>query len=325
MTVTDITPRPTVLLTGPTRGLGSALVDRLATHPLRPVLVLAGRDPTRLAQTAARARRAGAPVHTVELDLADLRSVAEAAAQVRVMVADGLISPVTSYIANAGIQLADRQHVSAQGHEQTFAVNVLGQHVLLRDLRPALADEGHVVLLGSSTHRTSRASFYLMPGPQWRDPVRLAEPDTSSGGRDRSAGSQAYADSKLALVTLAHAWARELAGVQRVNVYDPGLMPGTGLVREGPAYVGWTWRHVMPVMRVLPGAISPRGSARLCADLALGESHGAVSGAYVELGRVTEPAAPTLDRARQARLWEVLEELSVQPGVAPDGLSMSRP
>lgn len=315
MTVTDISP-PSVLLTGPTSGLGKALVHRLAGHPLRPRLVLAGRDPARLAEVADSARRAGVRVHTVPLDLADLRSVVDAAAQIRELLADGRIDPVTSYIANAGLQLGDRQHVSAQGHEQTFAVNVLGQHVLLRDLRPALAPEGHVVLLGSSTHRSSRASFYLMPDPQWRDPTALSRPDTTPAGRGRSAGSQAYADSKLALVTLAHAWARELAGQQRLNVYDPGLMPGTGLVREGPVYVGWTWRHVMPVMRVLPGAISPEGSARLCADLALGVSHGALSGAYVELGRVTEPSTATQDRARQARLWEVLEELSVPPDVS---------
>ena len=77
MADTDITP--TVLVTGPTRGLGLALVRRLVRHPARPALLLAGRDPAALREVADEARRAGTRVRTVALDLADLGSVAAAA------------------------------------------------------------------------------------------------------------------------------------------------------------------------------------------------------------------------------------------------------
>lgn len=304
----DITQ--TVLVTGPTRGLGRALVDRLARHPARPALVLAGRDPVALAEVAARARQHGCVVRTVVVDLADLGSVGAASEELRAAVSDGSCGAPTAYVANAGLQVSNRRQRSTQGHELTFAVNVLAQHALLRGLRPTLAPGATVVLLGSSTHRGKRASFGLTPDPVWRDPAALAVADDGPEGASGEAGGRAYADSKLALVTLSHAWARELAGTARVVVYDPGLMPGTGLARDMPAYKRVVWRYVMPVMRVLPGAASPRTSARHLAALALGETFGDLHDGYVWLDRSQRPADNTFDRSRQDRLWQVLNELT---------------
>lgn len=317
MAETDITP--CVLLTGPTRGIGAALVDRLARHPARPRLVLAGRDPAALRAVAERARRHGSTVRTVAVDLTDLTSAARAADEVCAAVADGSLPPLTAYVANAGLQVADRRHRSAEGHELTFAVNVLAQHVLLQRLRPALAPGARVVLLGSSTHRGRAASFGLTPDPVWRDPAAAATPDDGPDGAGGTAGGQAYADSKLALVTLSHAWARELEGSVRLAVYDPGLVPGTGLGRALPRHKRLVWRFVMPAMRVLPGASSPGRSARHLADLTTGESHRDLHGGYVTLGRLDPPAPQTHDRDRQDRLWEVLTGLSAHlpaPAVA---------
>lgn len=168
MTVADIMS-PVVLLTGPTRGLGSAIVDALVEHPSRPELVLVGRDPVSLRRVGDRARHAGACVHTVEMNLSDLTSVTRACAEVTTAVAQGRLRPITAYIANAGLQLADRRQVSAQGHELTFSVNVLAQHAILHGLRPALASDAHVVMLGSSTHRGRMASYGLTPSPRWAD------------------------------------------------------------------------------------------------------------------------------------------------------------
>lgn len=314
MTDADIN-HPAVLLTGPTRGLGKALVDALVTHPSRCELILVGRDPGALARVADHARAQGTRTHEVAADFADLRQVTRAAAEIVAAVGQGELPEVTAYLANAGAQMADRRQVGAQGHELTFSVNVLAQHGFLRALRPALAPEGHVIFLVSSTHRGQSASYGLTPSPKWRDPEQLATPDLTPDGATGKAGGRAYADSKLALVTLAHAWASELSGEQRVNVYDPGLMPGTGLARQMPGYKRWAWEHVMPVMRVLPGAASPRASARYAAALALGDTHRRLTDGYVHLGRVTDAAAQTHDEQRQRRLWEVMEALTSQPGV----------
>ncbi|MFC5379405.1 SDR family NAD(P)-dependent oxidoreductase [Aquipuribacter nitratireducens] len=309
MADTDITS-PTVLVTGPTRGLGAALVDALAAHRSRPRLVLAGRDPATLGASAKRARATGAVVDEVVVDLLDLDAVAAAAAGVVDAVTAGTLPALDVVVANAGIQYQDRHHTGAQGHEATFTVNVLAQHALVRGLLPALAPAAHVVLLGSSSHRGRAATFGLLPSPAWRDPAELAAPDTTPAGATATAGGRAYADSKLALVTLAQRWARELPAPHRLSVYDPGLVPGTGLGRHMPAYKRWVWENLMPAMQVLPGAASARRSAGHLAGLALGDTHAGLHGAYVELGRVRATAPPTYDRARQDRLWQVCEELT---------------
>ena len=299
MTGHDIT---SVLVTGPTRGLGRALVDVLAARAPRPPLVLAGRTGTAELAAATGAR-------AVPLDLADLGAVARTAQAVVELVRSGAVPPLGSVVANAGLQVADRRQRSADGHELTFAVNVLAQHQLLRGLLPALAPGAHVVLLGSGTHYGDRSMGLVAP-PRWEDPRDLARTDVGDDAATPVAGQRAYATSKLAVVLLAHAWQRRHPEL-RVNVYDPGLMPGTGLARAMSPARQWMWRNVLPVLRVLPGVTTPRASARHLAALALGDAHRELRGGYVDIGREARSSPASYDRAAEDRLWEVAEELCI--------------
>ncbi|MER3386615.1 MAG: SDR family NAD(P)-dependent oxidoreductase [Microcella pacifica] len=239
MTVHDITG-PTVLLTGPTSGIGAGMLRALLQHPARPRLVLLARNETALDAALAHARSAGITAHGVGVDLADLSSVQVALAEVRALLEAGTIAPIDAALLNAGTQFMSRAKLGAQGHERTFTVNVVAQHLLVTGLEPMLAPAGHVVVMGSSTHRGKKQSFNLIPDPQWQAPAELATADpadapTEAQGRER--GSIAYASSKLALVTAAHVWAERLAASgRRLNTYDPGLTVGTGLVREMSAF-----------------------------------------------------------------------------------------
>ena len=313
MTETDTTssdrnsPRPTVLLTGPTSGIGAAVLERLLSHPSRPALLLfLGRDRAALQRATDRARAQGLAARGIRVDLADLHSVADAGAEVAALVAAGRSDPVDAAVLNAGLQMTDRRHTSTQGHELTFAVNVLAQHAVLRGLEGVLSDQGHVVLLGSSTHRGRRASFGLVPDPQWQALQALATPDSGSGTprTTREPGGIAYSTSKLALVTLSHEWADRLARVgRRLNVYDPGLVAGTGLGRDMRPHEYWVWRRIMPAMSLLPGATTPTRTARHLVSLALADSHRGLHDGYVELGRVTHAEPATFDPARRRELW----------------------
>jgi NAD(P)-dependent dehydrogenase (short-subunit alcohol dehydrogenase family) len=314
MTATDITG--TTVVTGPTRGLGRALVPVLAAARPSAVLVLLGRPGPALDAAAGAATRAGARVRTVPCDLASLAQVRAAAATVRDAVTAGELPPVTALVSNAGVQTADRRQVTADGHELTFGVNVLAPHVLVEGLRPAMADGAHVVLLGSGTHFGDR-SMGLVDPPRWEDPRDLARPDGPDG--DPRAGSRAYATSKLAVVYQAHEWDRrhgEGAPALRVNVYDPGLMPGTGLARRRTAVERFAWAWLLPVLRVLPRVTTPRRSARALADLVLGRTHAGLRGGYVVIGRVEQPSAASFDPVREDELWRACAELTGVPSVA---------
>ncbi|MBC7679479.1 MAG: SDR family NAD(P)-dependent oxidoreductase, partial [Pseudorhodobacter sp.] len=176
MTVTD-TPM-SILLTGPTGGLGRALLEPLARrHPAHLVLLGRARGPLQDAAEIARAAGARA-VSIVEADLADLDDVARAGAALAALVKGG-VPPLTSLVLNAGLQMTDRRHVSAQGLERTFAVNVAAQHLLLKASSAATAPGAHAVIVGSGTHFGDWHSYGMVPAPKWQDPELLARPDTA--------------------------------------------------------------------------------------------------------------------------------------------------
>lgn len=312
MTVSDI-KSPTVLLTGPTSGIGAGMLDTLLIHPARPNLVLLARDRAALDRCVHRARSAGLSAHGIPVGLSDLADVQRALADLGDAVADGSVAALDVAILNAGAQFTDRRRSSAQGHELTFAVNVIAQHVLLRGIEPLLTRAGHVVLLGSSTHRGKKASFHLVPDPQWRRPDVLATPESPAAERGRRAeerekGGVAYATSKLAVETLAHDWASRLAASgRRLNTYDPGLVAGTGLGKDMPAYRYWVWKHLMPAMSVLPGATTPATSGRHAVEFAMGDRHPELHDGYIEIGRRTQAEPATYDHERRAELWGWLE------------------
>jgi NAD(P)-dependent dehydrogenase (short-subunit alcohol dehydrogenase family) len=287
------------------------MLQRLIGHPARPDLILLARDPAALGEAVSSARAAGLTAHAIPLDLADLVSVREATEAVATLVRSGRSRPIDAAILNAGGQFLDRRHISRQSYELTFAINVVAQHALMRGLEPVLSAGGQAILLGSSSHRGKRRSFGLVPDPVWQDPAELAVVDqTARAGfaAERERGGVAYATSKLALVTLSHPWAERLAtSGRRLNVYDPGLVAGTGLVRGMPAYMDWVWRRVMPAMSILPGATTPRRTATHAIALALGDRHADRNDAYIEIGKETRPEAITFDAQRQKRLWDWLD------------------
>lgn len=310
MTVTDSSG--TVVLTGPTGGLGLALIEPIARR--RPErLVLLGRSTSALQGLAQQALEAGArAVSVVEADLSDLDAVARAGDQISDEAARTR-APITGLLLNAGIQLTDRRHTNAQGLELTFAVNVIAQHLLLRSTLEATAPGARAVLVSSGTHKGDWHSYGLVPAPRWQDPALLARPALAGTADEPNTGGRTYATSKLALVHLAHAWHRRHGDRLRINAFDPAMMPGTGLGRDLPRASLWAWNHLMPAMTFLPGWSTPRRSANHLTALALGDVHPDLSGGYVELGQVRRSSPESYDTAREQQLWEYLEGLSARP------------
>lgn len=89
-----------ILITGASSGLGAALAETYAGPGIR--LVLGGRDVTRLEETAARCRSAGAEVEVAAIDVTD------AGATTRWVEAADDRRPLDLVIANAGISAGSR-------------------------------------------------------------------------------------------------------------------------------------------------------------------------------------------------------------------------
>lgn len=300
-------------MTGTTRGLGARAAEALAERRPHLALLLLGRDDEAL--TAQAATLDIRPVRPIHLDLASLDSVHAAAEQVRLLVHAGEIPPLGTLVLNAGLQAGDRTRRTPDGLELTFGVNVVAQHALITGLLDVLADGSHVILVGSGTHSADRSEL-LVAHPRWDDPLHLA---TGSDDDDVTAraGQRAYATSKLAVVHLAHQLHRRHGDRIRVNVYDPGLMAGTGLARHLTGIRRFAWFHVMPRLR-LPGMSTPERSGSVLADLALGRTFPDLRNGYVDIDRVAEPSPESWNPEREARLWTVCEQLGKDRTVHED-------
>jgi len=128
------------LVTGGNGGIGLETCRGLLERGARVVMAARNQDKAAAARDALRAELGEhIPLELAPLDLGDLDSVAAFARELEVERIDLLI-------ANAGV--APRRYaVSAQGHEQAFAVNVLGHFLLIQLLAPRLPAGARVVML----------------------------------------------------------------------------------------------------------------------------------------------------------------------------------
>ncbi|CAA9578754.1 MAG: Oxidoreductase, short-chain dehydrogenase/reductase family [uncultured Thermomicrobiales bacterium] len=325
-----------VVITGGNAGLGYETAKTIAAAGDDWHVLVAGRDP---AKTGEAVRRLVAETghHRIEgmtLDLASLASVRRFAAALDVRLAGGELPPLRAVVCNAGIQVVRGMTATEDGYETTFGVNHLGHFLLVNLLLPRLTVPARIVFVGSGTHDPANRLARLtgMPAPRWRDPEALARPDRFPDPAERGEGAatvgrRRYTTSKLATIYAAYELSRRLQAARdgaigapvTVNVFDPGLMPGSGLARDAGPVARFLWHRVLPAMRfVVPGVSSTRRSGRALARLVLDPTLAAVTGRYFA-GLRDQPSSPeSYDEANAAALWEASAALvALAPADAP--------
>lgn len=265
----------TAVVTGATSGLGRAAALGFARLGARVVLVV--RD----AQRGERIRaEIGEQATVARCDLSSLADVRALAASL-----DG---PVEVLVHNAGVLPPSLQR-TAEGHELTFATNVLGPF-----------------LLTALLHERTRRVVNVSSGGMYTKKLDVDALLMPSG--DDFSGTKAYANTKRAEVVLTELWAQRLApGRTVVHAMHPGWADTPGLAASLPGF-----RRVMrPLLRDadqgadtivwLGAADEPlEASGRFWLDRAPQPTH------YVPWTR--ESAA---DRAR---LWEACAQATGQTG-----------
>jgi NAD(P)-dependent dehydrogenase (short-subunit alcohol dehydrogenase family) len=294
----------TVLITGPTRGLGRSATVALAG---RADLLLVGRPGPALTAVAEEARAKGSTVYEIGADLSRLADVRAAAAEARELLAGQKVGPLRALVANAGQMSADVRTASADGYEMTFAVNYLAHAQLIGDLLDAFTEPARIVLLGSNTyHQNTYRRMMGVPGADWRDPIELARPATGSSSGGFKASGVAYSNAKLAILYYAHELQRHVGAGINVTVFEPGWMPGTSLSRETPEALQAVGRGLAK----LPGVSTPERSGPALASLALDDKWAGVrDGAFVLKDKVIAVQPVAQDPERERRLWEATAEL----------------
>jgi NAD(P)-dependent dehydrogenase (short-subunit alcohol dehydrogenase family) len=287
----------TIVVAGGSRGLGLEVARRLARAP-RIRVVITGRDANR---TASVARRIGTDGRV--LDLASLASVDTFAGELVADLRAGRLPALRVVLCNAGLQVYHRAY-TADGFELTFGANHLGHVALLEALLAEISAPGRIVITASSTHDPDTRTIAPPPLPAVARDLAFPPRSLANGDTPRQEGMRRYATSKLANVMTAYELARRLAdrGID-VNAFDPGLMPGTGLAREGPSWWRFGWHTLMRVLTVLPGAHSVRTSGADLTYLATAPALDGVTGRYFIRRKPAESSRASHDVAAQQALY----------------------
>ncbi|WIM89398.1 SDR family NAD(P)-dependent oxidoreductase [Candidatus Mycobacterium wuenschmannii] len=299
----------TVLITGPTGGLGKAATLAIANRAAeqRPDLVLVGRPGRSLVEVADEARAVGATVCEVGCDLACLADVRAAGRRIADTIIERELRPLRAIVANAGVSVVDTHCASADGYELTFAVNYLAHAQLIGDLLNSLFTPARIVLLGSNTYHQNVFRRMLRVAPAaWRDPFELARPTPAGDAATLESAGTAYSNSKLAILYYAHELQRRAPSGVNVVVFEPGFMPGTGLSRGHGAAVQGIGR----VIERIPGVSSPAKSGPMLASVVLDDRWAHLRrGAFVVKNQEREVKKFASDPARESRLWSATAEL----------------
>jgi NAD(P)-dependent dehydrogenase (short-subunit alcohol dehydrogenase family) len=286
---------PTIVMTGATAGIGKDAAGKLLARPGTRLIIGARGD----------SRLAGAEM--LPLDLASLASVRTFAAQVVAAVgANG----IDALVLNAGGQRSDNAARTVDGYETTFAVNHLAHYLLARLLLPHVADGGRIVITTSDTHDPAEKA--PIPPPRHADAYRLAHPETDpEAERGTTAALRAYSTSKLAnMMTVRILAALPEVAARRLTVlaYNPGLTPGTGLVRSQPWVVRTLVWPLLPLLKPFVGfmnSLDAAGGALAGLATTTAPPPGRLYGS-LRKGVLTwpDPSELARDDAATARLWD---------------------
>ncbi|HEX3274964.1 MAG TPA: SDR family oxidoreductase [Gemmatimonadales bacterium] len=285
----DLTGRVCVV-TGATRGIGRATVDRLAGLGARLVLLSRRQeDGQRVADELTATHPAAPPPDVITVDLSAQQSIREAAATVR-----SRYPRVHVLINNAGV-IPRQRLVTVDGLEMQFAVNHLAYFLLTGLLHEPLVAgaPSRVINVSSGAHQGGTIDFTDLQSERRYDSVRV------------------YGRTKLANVLFTYQLARRLgsAGVT-ANCLHPGVI-ATRLLAD---YMN---------VPMVDGAIAttlgadPAVGADTIVYLAASTEVEGVTGRYFVGRQETRSSAASYDEAVQRRLWEESERLT--------GLSVTAP
>ena len=295
--IPDLTGRVTIV-TGANSGLGFHTARELAAHG--STVTLAVRD-TAKGDDAAAAIRAFAPdadVTVEHLDLADLASIRDFAADWSAAHPEGL----DLLINNTGV-MAIPKRATADGFEMQFGTNHLGHFALTGLLLPALVarPRSRVVNVSSGAHRFGRMNF-----------------DDLMGERKYNAW-RAYGQSKLSNLLFTSELQRRL-DANAIPIHAMAAHPGyaaTNLQAVGPQMSGRDWMKApMDLATKVLGQSAEMGAlptlfAATAAGLP-GNSYVGPDGFMEQRGhpRLVDRSSAAKSRQDAQRLWTVSETLT---------------
>jgi NAD(P)-dependent dehydrogenase (short-subunit alcohol dehydrogenase family) len=281
-----------VVITGSNIGIGLETAVGVAAQGATTVLACRNAEKAAAAATEVKERAGTDDVHVVSLDLADLASVRDAAADIlsRWDRLDVLIN-------NAGGTWSERL-LTKQGFEQTFGVNHLGPFYLTSLLleRIVASAPSRIINLSSVGHHMA-----------WRG-MRFENLQSEK----RYAAMEAYGRSKLANILFSRELSKRVAasGVT-VNAVHPGpVRTGFGMDGDLKGIMGWGNKMVRPF------EISAASGARTSIYLATSPDVEGKTAMYWVRSKPGHMSSQAHNDEQATQLWDESEKLLASAGFA---------
>lgn len=241
----DLVPTSPVLVFGGSRGMGAAIVRRLAAEGRPVAFTYASSEAT--AQTiVAEIESAGGKALAMRADSADASAVAAVVDQ-----ATGRFGPLGVLVVNAGVRMGGPiESFALEDFDRMLAVNVRGAFLAIHYAAPHLLDGGRIITIGSNTAErigSPGSSVYAMTKAAVAQLVRGAALDFAPRGitvnniqpgpieTDMTAGLMDQIRPRLPLGRIGKP--EEIGGlVSWLSGPHAGYMTGASLTIDG----GWT-------------------------------------------------------------------------------------
>lgn len=266
-----------ILMTGGNNGIGYETCKGLVKRGGELIVLSRNKEKSMQAINRIQSEYSG-KIHYFHLDLGDIQSIKSALLEVRDFLSDRQID---MFISNSGIT-TDNHSLSKDAYELTFAVNVLGPHVLLKELlkHNFLKREAKIVVVAGD--------IYFM-----------ADDCTHDYSFKTGKGMNAYSRSKLGLMW----WAMEANKRypdKFLNIVHPGVV-ATGLGGERKGFS----RLLSKIMMLSP--LEGAQTTLVCAT-----QQNLIKGGYYHntMGLINFSSKdPALNSKKSKDFWNLLEEL----------------
>lgn len=269
------------VITGANSGIGKAMARQLSERGATVVLVARNRTKAEHALKDLRRKVPSGRFDLVIADLSLMSQVRRAAAEIKEQ------HPVIDVLANnAGVYLPTRR-ITAEGHEEMFALNHLAPFLLTHELldNVVAAAPSRILTTSSAGHLGGHIDFDNLEGQKKFRALRQ------------------YCNTKLANVLFTRELARRLREKNVVaHCFHPGVV-ATGFAQDQFGLFGFLVRLGSPFMRTAEKA------ARTGTHLATSADAASTSGEYWANSRRRRPSREAQSDEVALRLWDVTERM----------------
>ncbi len=297
----------TIIITGATQGIGFECALLLAVMAKNEEIIITARnlDSGKKAVKKIKQKTGHNHVSAMLMDLGSLTSIHQ--------FTEDLISrklgKISTLVNNAGLQNAGKTKYTIDGFEETFGVNHLGPFYLTLLLLPHMKSDARISFTASGTHDPKQ--FTGVPPAVYINAELLAHPKESTE-KISTVLQRRYSTSKLCNIMTVYALQKHLELTDiHVNAFDPGLVPGTGLVREYPSFMKFFVGNALKLLILFHHNIhTAKTSGRNLANLVYAPEYKDFNGKYFEGKKVILSSVDSYKKEFQDNLWDTSIMLS---------------